>query len=48
MMPVDFTRQQVAQRPKGLALVLDDLALDLADSGHFDGDLRQPARVVWP
>ena len=39
--------EQVSQRPEGLALVLDDLALHLADPGHFDGYLRQPPRVVW-
>ena len=46
MMPVDFTLQQVAQRAEGLALVLDDLALHLADARDLDGDLGQPARVL--
>ena len=35
--------QQVSQCPEGLALVLDNLALDVADAGHFDGDFRQRA-----
>ena len=40
--------QQVSQRPEGLALVLDNLAFDVADAGHFHGDFRQPPRIVWP
>ena len=38
--------EQVAQRAESLALVLDDLALQLADACHLDGDLGEPARVL--
>ena len=38
--------EQVAQRAESLALVLDDLALQLADACDLDGDLGEPARVL--
>ena len=46
MTPGGLDPQQVAQRAEGLALVLDDLAFDVADAGHVHGDFRQAARIV--
>ena len=37
--------QQVAQGAEGLALVLDDLVINIADSGIRYGHLRQPTGV---
>ena len=46
MIPGRLHSEQIAQRAERLALVLDDLALHLADARHLDGDLGQAARVL--